>query len=182
MEKIETFTRPETRFLSNFYPYKNKQGDKYPEKVSVFFEGIEFDCTENAYQAAKTLDLSLRKKFSKMTPFETKKYWLGKEDQIRPDWNEIKFSVLRDLNFQKYYNSPQLSKMLLDTKDAVLEEGNTWGDVYWGICNGVGQNNLGKILMEIRQTLRSKQPIKVCLHPVENTKLNHFNSINEKSR
>ncbi len=154
MKKIKTFTLPETRFLSNFYPYKNRRGDKYPEKVSVFFEGLEFDCTEKAYQAAKTWDIELRKKISKMTPYEAKEYWLGKEDQIRSDWDNIKFYILRDLNFQKYRNSPQLRKMLLSTGDALLEEGNTWGDTYWGVCDGVGQNNLGKILMEIREVLR----------------------------
>lgn len=151
MKKIETFTLPETRFLSNFYPYKNKQGDKYPEEVTVFFEGMQFDCTENAYQAAKTLDVELRKEISKMNPFQSKKYWIGKEDQLRSDWNDVKFSILRDLNFQKYNNSSKLRQMLLNTGDAILEEGNTWGDVYWGICDGVGENNLGKVLMEIRE-------------------------------
>lgn len=154
MKKIETFTLPETRFLSNFYPYKNKQGEKYPEKVVVFLDGMEFDCTENAYQAAKTLDMELRSKIAKMTPFEAKKYWIGKESQIRENWDNIKLFILRDLNFQKYRNSPTLRQMLLDTGDATLEEGNTWGDTYWGICDGVGQNHLGKILMEIRETLR----------------------------
>ena len=154
MEKIATFTLPETRFLSNFYPYKNKEGDKYPEKVSVFLDDMEFDCTEKAYQAAKTLDMELRQKISKMTPYAAKQYWVGKENEVRPDWHDIKFSVLRDLNFQKYRNSPKLRQMLFNTGDAVLEEGNTWGDTYWGICNGVGENNLGKILMEIREALR----------------------------
>ena len=37
MKKIETFTLSETRFLSNFYPYKNKQGEKYSEKVRLFW-------------------------------------------------------------------------------------------------------------------------------------------------
>lgn len=155
MKKIETFTLDKTRFLSNFYPYKNTQGDKYPEKVLVFFEGIEFDCTENAYQAAKTLDVNLRLEISKMTPFQSKKYWIGKEEQIRQDWDEVKFSILRDLNFQKYNNSKELRQMLLDTGDAILEEGNTWGDTYWGICNGIGENNLGKILMEIRDSFKN---------------------------
>lgn len=154
MKKIETFTLPETRFLSNFYPYKNKQGEKYPEKVSVTYEGIEFDCTENAYQTAKSLNIELRKEISRMNPFQSKKYWIGKEEQIRPDWEEIKISVMRELIFQKFTNNPQLKQMLLDTEDALLEEGNTWEDTYWGICNGIGENNLGKILMEIRDSLK----------------------------
>ena len=65
MEKIATFTTPEARFLSNFYPYK-KDGSKYEfptqvgsllcsDKIKVFLEGLCFDCTENAYQAASVV-------------------------------------------------------------------------------------------------------------------------------
>jgi predicted NAD-dependent protein-ADP-ribosyltransferase YbiA (DUF1768 family) len=36
-----------------------------------------------------------------------------------------------------------------------LEERNSWGDSYWGTdINGVGENNLGKILMDIRSELK----------------------------
>ena len=31
----------------------------------------------------------------------------------------------------------------------IVEE-NTWGDTFWGVCKGVGENHLGKLLMEIR--------------------------------
>lgn len=151
MKKIETFTLPETRFLSNFYPYK-KDGSRYEHSVNVIFEGMVYDCTENAYQAAKSLDPEVRKKIQAMTPFESKKYWIGREDEVRPDWENVKFNFLRDFNRQKFYGNPELMKMLKATGDAVLEEGNTWGDTYWGICDGVGENNLGKILMEIRDT------------------------------
>ena len=34
--------------------------------------------------------------------------------------------------------------------DDDIVEDNDWGDRFWGICNCEGQNNLGKILMEIR--------------------------------
>lgn len=153
MKKIETFTLPETRFLSNFYPYKNKQGDKYPEKVTVLFEGIEFDCTENAYQAAKTLDMSIRLEISKMNPFQSKKYWIDKEGQVRSDWDDVKDTLMLEFNIQKFHGNKDLWNMLAATGDAELIEGNTWGDIYWGICDGIGQNKLGKILQQIRDTM-----------------------------
>lgn len=46
---------------------------------------------------------------------------------------------------------------LLETGDAMLIEGNTWGDTFWGVCNGQGLNVLGNLLMEIRQELRFYQ-------------------------
>lgn len=42
-------------------------------------------------------------------------------------------------------------KKLLATENALLVEGNTWNDTYWGVCNGVGKNTLGQLLMKIRR-------------------------------
>lgn len=36
----------------------------------------------------------------------------------------------------------------------IINEGNQWQDDYWGIVNGEGQNNLGIILMQVRNILR----------------------------
>ena len=49
-----------------------------------------------------------------------------------------------------------MSNKLLGTGDTYLEEGNTWNDTFWGVCNGVGENNLGRILMEVREELRKE--------------------------
>lgn len=152
--KIETFTTAETRFLSNFYPYK-KDGTKYPVPVKVIYNDIEFDCVENAYQAAKFLNIEQQIAFSKMSPYETKTYWEENQD-CRSDWNDIKLKIMEDLVGQKFFNSKELQKMLLTTGDAILEEGNDWGDIFWGICAKQGQNNLGKILMRTREILKNK--------------------------
>jgi len=45
--------------------------------------------------------------------------------------------------------------MLLQTGDEELIEGNKWGDRFWGVCKGKGKNNLGKILMKIRDVYKS---------------------------
>ena len=54
----------------------------------------------------------------------------------------------------KFTHHPELSQMLLNTGDAQLEDGNTWGDRIWGVYQGQGENRLGKILMKIRDELR----------------------------
>lgn len=48
------------------------------------------------------------------------------------------------------FRDPYLQKLLQDTGDAELIEGNWWHDEFWGVCNGIGQNQSGKILMVIR--------------------------------
>ena len=52
----------------------------------------------------------------------------------------------------KFLN-PDLREKLVATGDAELIEGNHWNDTCWGVCKGIGQNNLGKILMEVRDML-----------------------------
>lgn len=129
----------EHRFLSNFHPAK------------VELDGLMFPTTEHAYQAAKVLDLEAREVFQTLATGREARQ-LGQRVQCRPDWEEVKYSVMYDLNCQKFATYP-LSVKLMNTGTLYLEETNTWGDKYWGVCNGVGQNNLGKMLMAIRDDL-----------------------------
>ncbi len=127
------------RFLSNF------------AFVNVELDGEVYSSTEHAYQAAKSLDPEARAQIQRMTsPSDAKK--LGKLIRIRPDWDDVKWSVMYDLSCQKYAQAP-FTQQLLDTHPLHLEETNTWGDRYWGVCRGSGQNQLGRILMSIRSTL-----------------------------
>jgi hypothetical protein len=48
---------------------------------------------------------------------------------------------------------PFLTRALLDTENARLIEENNWNDTFWGVCNNTGENNLGKLLMKIREDL-----------------------------
>jgi len=141
--KIESFSG-NYRWLSNFAP------------VKVTLDGVEYPSTEHAYQAAKTLNLSEREKIQQLaSPGQAKRE--GRKITMRPDWEEIKESVMLDLTRQKYQNDSMYQVLLLGTKDLEIEEGNNWGDVYWGICKGVGDNRLGKILMQVRQEIKNSK-------------------------
>ena len=64
---------------------------------------------------------------------------------------------LEEIVEEKFRQNPKLAEMLLATEDAILIEGNTWGDKFWGVCNGVGENNLGKVLMYVRDCLNKEK-------------------------
>jgi hypothetical protein len=51
---------------------------------------------------------------------------------------------------QKFYYDRKLYEALLGTGDALLIEGNNWGDTFWGQVNGQGSNMLGTMLMLVR--------------------------------
>jgi N-glycosidase YbiA len=136
MVRIEEFQR-EYRFLSNFWP------------ALVEFDGDIYPSVEHAYQAAKTLDLKDRKWIRESeTPGIAKKR--GRHVTIRSDWDSVKLSIMETLLREKFMLNASLKEKLLATGDAHLIEGNKWKDTFWGICNGVGQNHLGKLLMKIR--------------------------------
>lgn len=133
MNKITSF-QGKYRFLSNF------EGN-IPNGKTV----------EHHYQAAKTTIPYFQNQIMQCsTPGQAKR--IGRKVPIRSDWENIKIDIMRNLVEQKFSVQPYKS-LLLSTKDFYLEEGNTWGDTFWGICNGIGQNWLGKILMETREKL-----------------------------
>lgn len=132
----------EYRFLSNFWP------------ALVTLDGLEYKSVEHAYMAAKTIKTDLRLKIRDFaTPGEAKKFC--KTIILRPDWDTLKYGIMLDLIEQKFSQDP-LKSRLLNTGDVALIEGNTWNDTYWGVCNGKGQNNLGRILMIVREGLKGK--------------------------
>lgn len=127
----------EYRFLSNFY-----------KCLKFEWLGYEFDNTEAAYMASKSTDRHVHKLFSTLAPNVARN--IGQSIIIRPDWNDVRLDVMMNVNRLKY-NDPVLRKLLDDTGNKILVETNTWGDFFWGASvDGVGENNLGKILMRIR--------------------------------
>ena len=128
MKEIRTF-KNKNAFLSNFYP------------VSVYYEGMRFS----------SVDSEVRKMFmAAPTAKEAKR--LGRKVKLRGDWESVKVDIMEMLLRQKFAD-PALREQLLNTKDSMLIEGNNHGDTFWGVCKGEGQNQLGRLLMKIRQEI-----------------------------
>lgn len=139
MNSITSF-KGKNRFLSNFWPCK------------VAYEGIVYPSSEHAYMAAKTTDLTIRTLIRNCsTPGKAKR--LGRSIELRPDWEQVKFAIMYEVVKDKFTRSPILAAKLKATAGIKLIEGNTWGDTIWGVCNGKGENHLGKILMRVREEL-----------------------------
>lgn len=135
----------EFRWLSNFW-------------LSEFeYEGLKYANIEAAYQAAKTPSQEDRVKFSQLQGTymeigrQAKK--LGRQITLREDWELVKLQVMLELT-RKKYSLPELQEKLLATGCGYLEETNTWNDTFWGVYNATGQNNLGKIIMQVRDEIR----------------------------
>lgn len=145
------------RFLSNFYRH------------DVEFEGMTYPTNEHAFQAAKTLSAEVRAMIQNASSPGFAKQ-LGREIPLRPFWEDIKVGIMQGLVIAKFQDET-LRDMLLETHPATLIECNRWGDRFWGACADragtgkqrdwptpfgtfYGQNHLGILLMDYRNTLR----------------------------
>lgn len=138
-------------FLSNFYPCEiEHQGIKYPS-VEHYYVAMKFD-DEQLIDGKYYTPGDLRELISKIKdPGQVKRF--GRKVKLRKDWNNQKLKVM-NWGVREKFKNDRLSELLLSTGDEELIEGNFWNDTYWGVCNGKGQNHLGKILMEVRNELR----------------------------
>lgn len=128
-------------FLSNFYPCKIKAW------------GLEFNSVEILFQASKCANEEDRLKFVNFSAEESgKAKRLGRKIKLRSNWEDVKLSYMRHLLELKFKNE-DLKSMLISTGDEELIEYNYWNDTFYGVCNGVGSNHLGKLLMELRTNL-----------------------------
>lgn len=127
-------------FLSNF------------ALCEVEFEGDKYSTIEHAFQAAKTFNKEERTLIEEaITPAIAKR--LGKEVTLRKDWEDVKVDIMYNLLKQKF-SIPEFKEQLLATGNAKLIEGNHWNDTFWGVCNGIGRNMLGELLMQIREEIK----------------------------
>ena len=141
MEKIDSF-RGRYYCFSNFSDHL------------VFYDGLFYKNSEAAFQAAKFLDEKIKENFLYLNPSDARKLGKSRSLPLRKDWEEVKDEIMYDIVKAKISQHPEILKILLETNDAMLIEGNTWGDKYWGQVNGKGENRLGEILMRLRDEFK----------------------------
>ena len=146
MKKIIGPFKEEYNFLSNFYIH------------NISYNGIIFVSNEHAYQSMKATNYNdMILIASSKTPGQAKR--AGNNIIKRPDWDTAKLRIMKDICRIKF-KDPILKEKLINTKDSILIEINEWKDDFWGMYykNGelYGKNNLGKILMEIREENKTK--------------------------
>lgn len=136
----------EYRCFSNFHVLKTP---------IVFSDGITYPTSEHLYMALKTLNLDVRKAIS-LASTGAKAKALGREVLLRPDWDRFHTKAMYLAVKEKFDANEDIREILLSTGLLYLEETNWWNDTFWGVCDGVGENMLGKTLMQVRDAYRSR--------------------------
>ena len=130
--------------FSNFY------------QASFTIDGKEWKTVEHYFQAQKCLNEKVREELRALsTPKEAKK--MGSKVLLRSDWDKVKINIMVQACRAKFTQNEALKKLLLSTGIKELRE-HTARDKFWGDGgNGKGRNELGKVLMKIREELQLKE-------------------------
>jgi len=142
---ISFITQSQYEWMSNFH------------QAPFIYEGKSWYTVEHAFQAAKVNFFGEWAKKIRVAATPTEAKHLGRKCPLRKDWELVKVDIMRSLVQAKLKAHPELQDKLLATKNAHIEEDSAW-DKFWGTGKsgpgGKGKNMMGKLLMELRESLR----------------------------
>lgn len=138
-------------------------------RATILLDGEDWPTVEHYYQAQKsdnpayrlairdapTPGLAKRLAAPPLSRKQAQQSWFRKNKASpRADWHEVKLVIMRRADLAKYTQHAELAAILLATGDAVLVE-DAPSEPFWGIGpDGLGLNWAGRVLMEVRATLR----------------------------
>lgn len=148
------------------YIYFYQSGQPYYEFTNFYANQINLDgktwpTSEHYFQAQKyPTNLALQERIRK-APTARMAFDITREtgnDRFKdPNWDNTKYQSMLKVVRAKF-NQPHLQTLLLDTKNAVLVENAGANDAVWGAgADYMGTNHLGRILMHVRDELRTGQ-------------------------
>ncbi len=134
-------------FLSNFYP------------SNILLESKVWPTSEHYYQAKKfTSPQIINAIYSAPTPEKAFELSRTYQDEVRANWEEIKWQTMDFIVREKFSQNSQLAFWLVNTGSEEIKE-HSHKDSYWGDGgDGTGENHLGRILMTIRAELCTTSP------------------------
>jgi ribA/ribD-fused uncharacterized protein len=132
-------------WLSNFSPH------------GIEMRGRVWPTVEHYYQAQKFAGTDRERQIHEApNPGTAKAMAHERSHPVRADWEAVKYGVMREAVLKKFETHTDLREALLATGDEALVE-NAPDDYYWGCgADATGENNLGKILMEVRSMMRGR--------------------------
>ncbi len=124
--------------------------------------GIKIRTSEALYQACRYPHLPdvQRMILNETSPMTAKMRSKPFRDQSRADWDDVRVKIMRwCLRVKLIYNWEQFSKLIISTGEREIVEESA-KDAYWGakVCGNqelVGENVLGRLIMELRTKIKS---------------------------
>ena len=124
----------------------------------IVIDGREWRTTEHYFQAQKFVGTPHEEEIRLTpSPMVAARKARSRQRPLRTDWEAVKVDVMRTALRAKFTQHEQLRELLLATGESEIVE-HTVNDRYWGDGgDGSGRNMLGRLLMEIREELRTRE-------------------------
>lgn len=139
--------------------YFYKVAEPYGCFSNFSYHGFQVDgkfwrTSEHYFQAQKFVGTLYEEEIRNVdTAIQAAKMGRDRKRPLRKDWEEVKDDIMRKAVLNKFMQNEDIKKVLLETKEQEIIE-QTTTDYYWGCGDdGTGKNMLGKILMEVRESL-----------------------------
>jgi ribA/ribD-fused uncharacterized protein len=131
--------------FSNFAPFPVEIDGKVWPTTEHYFQAQKFAGTEH--------EEAIRRASSAMI---VARMGRDRSKPLRKDWETVKDDIMFKALMAKFSQHERLRDELLATGDARIVE-HTSNDAYWGDGgDGSGKNMLGRLLMKVREQLRSQ--------------------------
>lgn len=139
-----------------FYPLDNFSSFK------VEYKGYLYSSAEEAYQAAHFIDTApeiTEQIKNSHSAHEAQKICFANRDKQDKEWSKKALTIMEEILRCKIEQNPYVLKKLLETKDYLIVEDSPKDD-YWGWgSDRLGENNLGKLWMKLREEYKNKTEI-----------------------
>lgn len=142
-----------------FYSTKDRFGEFSNFSAHPFeIDGRLYPTSEHYFQAQKFADEAYCEQIRLSdSPMIAARLGRSRTVPIRDDWEAVKLDVMRRALRAKFDAYEPLRKLLLGTGDEPIIEAAKH-DAFWGSgADGLGQNWLGRLLMELRDELRREE-------------------------
>ena len=152
--------------IDNFNGYFDFLNNEYP--CQIYFDGLLFKSVSYAYQAARSTQRHIREKISLAdTPVEL--YEIATKIDDPENWNSNRLRMMEAIVRDKFRRNKDLRERLKATGERELS--NTYSDatvsnIFWGIVEGKGQNQLGRLLEQIRNDCFQNMELEKWLYMV----------------
>lgn len=156
MKEIRTFNSYNENFiLSNMYPVKIIYNDTLFYGVDHLFHFLLF------YNHPEIQSKIMKKSKGICANYKAKEISKENANLIKEITEKQQRNLLKKCMRLKFNQSEECKKFLIDTEDDELIEFAFWGDTFWGciLKDGEyqGENNTGKILMELRKEYQEEE-------------------------
>lgn len=131
--------------FSNFASFPIRIGKRVWPTSEHYFQAMKFQSKADQEEIRQA-----------NSPMLAAKMGRDRKRTLRRDWESAKVNVMREALLAKFTQHEDLRQLLLNTGDAKIIE-HTANDDYWGDGgDGLGKNMLGRLLSELRTTLRTQ--------------------------